>query len=58
MSDDVEPGVYYVAEADAIRLQYGLLLEGEYHDLDIRDALFLQWQLAGAIDDYIKAVGK
>lgn len=27
-------------------------------NLDIKDALFLQWQLAGAIDDYTKAVGK
>lgn len=62
MGDDgFEVEVYYVSEGAAyetIRLKHGRLLEGEFNDLDIRDALFLQWQLAGAIEDYTKAVGK
>lgn len=62
MGDDgYEVEVYHVSDGTndgAIRLKYGRLTEGEYSDIDIRDALFLQWQLAGAIDDYTKAVGQ
>jgi len=43
---------------EVIRIGWGPIGERTTIDLDIKDAVFLQWQLAGAIDDYAKAVGK
>lgn len=58
--DDAEIEAYYTrdGENETVRITHGSFLDGEYTDLDIRDALFLQWQLAGAIDDYTKAAGR
>lgn len=58
MSEEVE--AYYTRSGNEewIRIMHGAFLGKEYTDLDIRDALLFQWQLAGAIDDYTKAVGK
>ncbi len=58
--DYSEVEVYYTGPAagEFIRVVHGDFALGEYRDLDIRDALFLQWQLQGAIDDYTKAAGR
>jgi hypothetical protein len=37
---------------------HGDFTEGEFTDLDIRDAVFLRWQLDGAIKDYEKGAGR
>lgn len=59
MNEEIE--VYYTRHADdseVIRVMHGDLTQGEYTDLDIRDAVFLRYQLDGAISDYERAVGK
>lgn len=58
-----EVEAYYVApggttSGDTIRIMHGDLTQGEYTDLDIRDAVFLRYQLDGAISDYERAVGR
>ena len=60
MNDEVE--AHYVRPGEispeAIRLVYGSVLDSEFVDLDIREAVFLRYQLDGAISDYEKAVGR
>jgi hypothetical protein len=58
MADEIE--AYYVHENhfEVIRIMHGDLTQGEYTDLDIRDAVFLRYQLDGAIQDYERAVGR
>jgi hypothetical protein len=60
MSDSEEVSIYYAREgaSESIRVIYGSLFDGDYVDLDIRDAVFLRYQLDGAIQDYERAVGK
>jgi hypothetical protein len=60
MSEDAEIEAYYTGSSvgEFIRITYGDLTQGEFTDLDIREALLLQWQLAGAINDYEKAAGR
>lgn len=58
MAEEIE--AYYTGDnhGDAVRITYGSFLDGKYTDLDIRDAVFLRYQLDGAIQDYERAVGK
>lgn len=58
--EDVELEAWYsnVSGTECIRIGTGPLHDRRIVELDIRDAVFLQWQLAGAIDDYAKAAGK
>lgn len=59
MAEEIE--AYYVSDNpryEVIRIMHGDLSQGEYTDLDIRDAVFLRYQLDGAIQDYERAVGK
>ncbi len=58
MPDETEIEAYYTLSGDgeAIRIVHGAFTEGEYTDLDIRDAVFLRYQLDGAISDYERAV--
>jgi hypothetical protein len=62
MADEHEVEAYYTRKSinneEVIRVQYGDLANYEYADLDIRDAVFLRYQLDGAIQDYEKAVGR
>ena len=62
MSDETEIEVYYTSPgevaSEAIRIQYGSLVDHEYVDLDIREAVYLRYQLDGAISDYERAVGR
>lgn len=60
MDNYPEIEAYCAASGDriCIRVKHGSLLDGDYMDLEIQDALLFQWQLSGAIDDYTKAVGK
>lgn len=56
MSEEPDVEAYYVADGDTIRLSYGHLLQGQYRNLDIKDAVFLRYQLDGAIRDYERSV--
>lgn len=58
MADEIE--AYYTGTSgnEAIRITHGAFLGHEYTDLDIRDAVFLRYQLDGAINDYERAVGR
>lgn len=60
MPDEREIEAYYTRNGseECIRVTYGSMLDGEFADLDIRDAVFLRYQLDGAIGDYERAVGK
>lgn len=52
---------YYGGEElglECIRLYFKSLQQSGILDLDIRDAVFLRFQLDGAISDYEKAVGR
>ncbi len=62
MSDDYGVEAYYTRslgdDEEAIRIMHGDFTEGQFTDLDIRDAVFLRYQLDGAINDYERAVGR
>ncbi len=63
MIEDLEAEAYYLrlsALEEVVRVRIsGISTDfGCHADLDIKDALFLQWQLAGAIRDYEKAAGR
>lgn len=62
MAEDYGVEAYYTRHSrdgeETIRIMHGDLTQGQYTDLDIRDAVFLRYQLDGAIQDYEKAVGR
>jgi hypothetical protein len=63
MSDDyAEVEAWYSAGEElgleTIRIASGPFDDRKVIDLDIRDAVFLRYQLDGAIQDYERAVGK
>lgn len=42
--------------SDVIKIGWGPIGDRSIKELDIRDAVFLHWQLTGAIEDYARAV--